>query len=62
MSAVTELMGRLPSNEGRRAMRLHNRAKSMPRKAVAGMKVRLEVLPVQGDRVIEIGEEPDFTK
>ena len=32
------------------------------RKAVAGMKVRLEVLPVQGDRVIEIGEDPDFTK
>ena len=37
MSAVTELMGRLPSNEGRRAMRLQNKAKSMPRKAVAGM-------------------------
>ena len=37
MRAVTELMGRLPSNEGRRAMRLQNKAKSMPRKAVAGM-------------------------
>ena len=30
-------MGKLPSNEGSRAMRLQNRAKSMPRKAVAGM-------------------------
>ena len=38
MSAVTELMGRLPSNEGSRAMRLQNKAKSMPRKAVAGMR------------------------
>ena len=37
MSAVTELIGRLPSKEGRRAMRLQNKAKSMPRKAVAGM-------------------------
>ena len=37
MRAVTELIGRLPSNEGRRAMRLQNKAKSMPMKAVAGM-------------------------
>ena len=37
MSAVTELMGKLHSKEGSRAMRLQNRAKSMPRKAVAGM-------------------------
>ena len=37
MRAVTELMGRLPSKEGRRAMRLQNKAKSMPIKAVAGM-------------------------
>ena len=37
ISAVTELMGKLPSNEGRRAMRLQNKAKSMPMKAVAGI-------------------------
>ena len=37
MRAVTELMGRLPSKEGRRAMRLQNKARSMPMKAVAGM-------------------------
>ena len=37
MSAVTELIGRLPSKEGRRAIRLQNKAKSMPMKAVAGM-------------------------
>ena len=38
MSAVTELIGRLPSNEGRRAMRLQSKAKSIPMKAVAGIR------------------------
>ena len=38
--AVTELMGRAPSNPGRRAMRLHTRASEAPQSIVAGRSTR----------------------
>ena len=37
INAVTELIGRLPSNKGSREIRLQNKARHMPMKAVAGI-------------------------